>query len=377
MRLRNIPSFWIFKVLGLLFWLILSTCIVSVNVYAGEETNPPLTITRNEVSDSIKAHSEPNAPLQSIINTIELNLTKTNLDAKTRQQLEATLKRFQTLANSQAQVQSNYAIAVARGGLPPSTISPERVPSSPWIMSSKTNIANTNFTNVIEQAPNSSAPHDVMGDWLSKMIDSTKKELERPDLDTNMRQRLEWKLKQLAGQLADHQMLIQSNTDFAKAMRSNPRSALTNMADPILQTWSSIVERNERELADPALDPYKRQALETIVANAKQQLADHQTNAQLWANLVQDEISRNTQQAERDKAKLADYLAARLGKVQGKAYTQGMSLEAVMAEYQKQANGSHWFNRQSTIRVILLVIFLAPPLAMIFIALKRRFSKPS
>jgi hypothetical protein len=363
------------KSLGASLGIVSLSVIAGVTAYADQETNQPLAAAWPEASNTTRLDPIVNAPLQSIINKLELNLAKTNLDADTRQQLEVALKNYQGLANSQTQVQSNLTLAIARGVPRPIVIVSERVPASPWITSSRTNIPDMNFMNVTERVSNSPVSHDAMEDWLSKMIDSTRRDLEKPDLAANMHQQLQWKLKQLEGQLADHRTLVRSNEIFVEAIRSNPRSALTNMPDPISQTWASIIKRNERELADPALNPYRRQALETIVANAKQQLSDHQTNAQLWANLVQDQISGNSQQAARDQAKLADYLAAQLGKAQGKTYTQGMSLEAVMAEYQKQAKGSHWFNSRTVIRAIILTIFLLPPLVMIYMAIKKRASK--
>lgn len=350
--------------------------ITSFNTYADQKTNQPLPVTPSEISNTTASNTAANLPLQSIIRNLELNLEKTNIDLTTRQQLEITLKRLQGLANSQSQVQSNWSMAIERG-VRPSMSAPDRVPGSPWVTSANTNLpdANLNDLNVVEQTTNLSAPRDAMEAWLLQMIESTKRDLGKLNLDVNTRQRLEWKMKRLQGQMADYQTQVQSNITIAAAMRSNPKTAFTNMLDPIAQSWSLTVKQYERELADPTLNPYRRQALETIVANAKQQLADHQTNAQLWANLVQAQLSRDSEKVASSQTKLAGYLETKLEKVQGKKYPPEMSLDAVMEEYRKQGNGSHWFDNRTVIRTIIFIVFLLPPLVMIFMAIKKRVSK--
>ena len=376
MCLKINSGFLKLKFSGFVLAIVFPVIIASFNVYADQDTNQSLLAKSPEIADPTKSNFEGNSPLQTIIKNLELNLTKTNLDANTRRQLEATLKHLQGLANSQSQVQRNWSAAIKKGVLPPMS-GPEKVPGSPWVMSASTNLPDTNFIdlNVVDQTSNSPALQDAIGKWLFQTIDSTKRDLEKPGLDANSRQLLEWKLKHLQGQMADHQTQVESNMTIAAAMRSDPKTAFTNMQDPISQSWSLTVAQNERELADPALNPYRRQALEIIMANAKQQLADHQTNAQLWANLVQAQLSRNSEQVASSQAKLADYLGSKLGKIQGKTYPQGMSLDAIMDEYRKQGNGSHWFDSRTVIRTIIFTVFLLPPLVMLFMAIRKRASK--
>jgi hypothetical protein len=72
---------------------------------------------------------------------------------------------------------------------------------------------------------------------------------------------------------------------------------------------------------------------------------------------------------------LANYLAANLGQIQGKTYPSGMSLDAIMSEYRKQENGSHWFDSRAVIRALVIILFLLPPLVMGFVAFKKRLTK--
>ncbi len=315
--------------------------------------------------------------LMPIIGRIKIDLERTNLDTNTRRRLEIMLSQFQELADRQsqvpnAQVQSNMEIALAKAGRPLLITAP-RVPGSPWVTPISTNF---DLSNVNAGGPTSNAvPHDAMDAWLLQTIEKTKQDLQRPGLDATSRQFLEMSLRRLYGQWDDHQAQVQSNKAFIEAIRSNPRTALTNMPDPIEQSWSSAIAQKERELADPRLDPYRRQALETIVTTFKQQLADHTTNAQLWANLRLAQQSKDAEQMDHAKRELADYLAKSLGKIQGKTYPTGMSLDAIMEEYREQGNGSHWFNSRTAIRTIILTVFLLPPLLMIYMAIKKRASK--
>lgn len=101
-------------------------------------------------------------------------------------------------------------------------------------------------------------------------------------------------------------------------------------------------------------------------------LADHQTNAQLWANVRQAEESKETEKVSRTKQELADYLAARLGAIQGKTYPTGMSFDATIAAYNKQSRGGHWFENRSVIRSMIVAIWLLPPLIVTLMVLKKR-----
>jgi hypothetical protein len=217
--------------------------------------------------------------------------------------------------------------------------------------------------------------HDAYEGWLLGAVDDTERKLQQTNLNAGYRQSLEWILKLNQGKLSNHQAQIQRESDFVKAVKSNPRTAWTNMPDPIEEALASDVTKYEGELANTSLAPNTRKTYEAMLDNYNQKLADHETNAQLWANLRLALDSHKQEQLVQAQRQLADYLATRLGKVQGKTYPAGMSLDAILAEYQKQANGSHWSNRQTIIRFFLLAVFLVPPVVMIFVALKKRFSK--
>ena len=210
---------------------------------------------------------------------------------------------------------------------------------------------------------------------LLKQIDDTEHELQKPDLNTNYRHTLQWILSRNQGELSNHLAQVQQNLEFIKSARANPRTAWTNMPDPIEQALASDVSIYERELANPTLAANTRKTDEAMLEDYKQKLADHITNAQLWANLHMDQQDNNSEQIIRSQNQLADYLAKKLGQMQGKTYPQGMSLDAVIAEYQKQVGGSHWFDNRTIIRTIMFSIFILPPIIMLFIAIIKRFSK--
>jgi len=212
---------------------------------------------------------------------------------------------------------------------------------------------------------------DAMELGLLKRIKDIKSNLLQPGLDPNSRGMFEHLLKELRGELVDHRTMVQSNQAFAEAIRLNPRTARTNMPDPIEQFLSLDVARNERMLADPTLDPNTRRMFERMLEDAKQKLADHETNAQLWDNLRLARQSKDVKQVAYAERELVDYLAARLGKIQGKTYPHGMSLDAIMEKYRKQSGDYHWFDNRTVIRAIMLTLFLLPLIVIIFSAIKK------
>ncbi len=342
-------------------------------------TNGDASVQTSNLILSYNLEQNSDSPARSAIGLIQMDLEKTNLDMNTRHRLEIMLTQLQELADHKqqvqnVQVQSNMASALAKAGNPLLIAAPQ-VPGSTWLLQASTNF-DLSDTNLNAGGPASNAvPHDAMDAWLLQTIDKNKRDLQTPGLDAVSRQFLQRSLRRLYGQWNNHQAQVQNNKAFVETMHSNPKTALTNMPDPIEQSWSLAIAQKERELADTTLDPYRRQALEAIVATLKQQLADHTTNAQLWANLHQAQQSKDAETKAYAERELADYLEANLGKIQGKKYPPGMSLDAIMAEYQKQGNGSHWFNSRTAIRAIILTVFLLPPLVMIFMAIKKRVSK--
>lgn len=245
-------------------------------------------------------------------------------------------------------------------------------PPKPWFLQADTNL---DILSTNEEEFKVGAAPDAMEIGVLNRIKEIKSNLLQPNADPNSRGMLEHLLKDLRGQLADHHAMVQSNQAFAEAIRSNPRTAWTNMPDPIEQSLVLDVKRNERMLADPALDPNTRSMFERMLEDSKQRLADHKTNLELWINLRLARQTKDVEQTTRAEKELADYLAARLGKVQGKTYPQGMSLNAIMEEYQKQEKGSHWLDSRKVIRMVILTVLLLPPLVMVFMAIKRRASR--
>jgi hypothetical protein len=67
----------------------------------------------------------------------------------------------------------------------------------------------------------------------------------------------------------------------------------------------------------------------------KQRLADHQTNALLWANLRGASLSKDQEKIAKAERELSEYLTRRLSQIQGTNYPAGMSLRAIMQEYKK------------------------------------------
>jgi hypothetical protein len=184
-------------------------------------------------------------------------------------------------------------------------------------------------------------PPDVYEVWCLKAIEDTKLKLQAPNLDANSQHSFNWLLRQLQGQLADHRALVQQNNAFVKSVQANPRTALTNIPDPIAYAFSRDVAHYERELAAPDLTTNERETDAAMLANFKFTLADNQTNAQLWADLHMAEQNKDAGKMVQSKQRLADYLAIKLGELQGKTYPAGMSYDAVMNEYQKQVgNGA-------------------------------------
>jgi hypothetical protein len=289
-------------------------------------------------------------------NAPQAGIVITNAKTQSISGFEVLSNRWRTLLGI-----SNFGGMSAPNSLPPPQFAPP--PSSPpWL---NTNL-DTNFT-VMETS--NIVPHDAMEFWLLKSIQDKKDELQKPGLDQHSRQMIELALRQFQGQWDEHESQVESNKTLVANIRSNPRGALTNMPDPIAQALSLSVMRAENELSDPTLPAYRRQALETISATYKQQLADHETNAQLWLDLRLAQASKDGGKVADAEHKLADYLAAKIGK------PKGMSLDTVMEEYKKRSGDYHSFNNRTIIRAIIIAFLLLPPVVMLFKAIRGRASK--
>jgi len=149
-----------------------------------------------------------------------------------------------------------------------------------------------------------------------------------------------------------------------QSIRLDPRG--TNQMDFVSMALSNSIENYEGELANSNLDPALRQAFKQLLDERKRQLADHQTNAQLWANVHQAAQSKNPGELARAKQELADYLAARIRK------PKGASLDAVIGEYQKKTGDRHWFDNETLIRSLLLIVLVCPLLLIVFLSFRKR-----
>lgn len=119
--------------------------------------------------------------------------------------------------------------------------------------------------------------------------------------------------------------------------------------------------RFEQTLADPTLHPNTRKAYEHLLADSRQKLADYQTNNQLLLNLRKARESRNAEEITRAKQELADYLAARLEKRNGRTPSPGRSLEEIANEYKAIAGKiDKKQQRQQTVRFAIVFTILAP-----------------
>jgi hypothetical protein len=248
-----------------------------------------------------------------------------------------------------------------------------REPSLPPQMKNP-NYEITNWdTNVSET--NSVVPRDAMEKWLLKEIGSAKSDIKNTNLNNLTREFIRQKIWELEEQMIEHRAQVESNKVFLELVRTNPMTVAMQPPDLIGQQLSQTMQHYQREASNPTLPPQLRKTFETLANDRKDQLTDHETNAMLWANLHRAQQSKDAANRERAEKELADYLAVKLGKIQGKTYPQGMKLDAIMAEYRKQENGFHWFDVRVASRIILLIFFLVPPLIMIFVAIKRRSSR--
>lgn len=127
---------------------------------------------------------------------------------------------------------------------------------------------------------------------------------------------------------------------------------LRSNAAPIELPLLRSIAHLEEELARPDLDPSQRKTSEALLNERRTQVADLQKNGQLWQNLHQAELAGSPKTVAQASQALADYLIAWLGRMEGRTYSSGMSLDAVMKEYQRHAAGGVLDPHNSTNRMI-------------------------
>jgi hypothetical protein len=154
----------------------------------------------------------------------------------------------------------------------------------------------------------------------------------------------------------------------------NPKNG--DIPDPMEKVLEAGVASAERDLADPNLSPQNRELFGRILAERKQQLAEHRTNTFLWAQLRSAMRSKDKKAIAAAESAVADNLSAQLGRIQGKTYPKGMSLEAVSQEYQKQIHGNR-FDRHKILLSVLAVLTIVPLGAIAWFLIRRRRTPPA
>jgi hypothetical protein len=250
-----------------------------------------------------------------------------------------------------------------------------KIQPPPDIDQSQIILFSTNNPETDEQGTNSTFSHDSMDSWILEKISDIKIKLQKTDLNPLVLQTLQTELWQFRGQLTNHRALVRERLSLVENMRTNHAVAATNNLDSIGTTIHRTISNFELQSANPALPSNMRKMYKTLAEDRRRQFDDHQTNAQLWANLRLAQQTANTERVTRSEGELADYLAARLGKIQGKTYPQGMKLDAILNEYRIQAGEANRFKGVTITRIIMFTVFFLPPLVIFFIAFKRHSSK--
>jgi hypothetical protein len=245
----------------------------------------------------------------------------------------------------------------------------KQVQSQPAAMQSGTGAANTNLAGGMSST--NGIPPDVYEATMLQAIASVRSQLETAGLNTNTQHYLEWKLGQDQWLLSNHQAQVQSRLLFVQSAHADPRMAWTNRIDPVEKLFSSDVAHYERELADPALAANSRKTDEAMLEFYRQKLADRRTNMQLWADLRMGRQNKNAEQITQSERRLANYLAIKLGKMQGKTYPAGISLDAILEQYRIQAGGGK-FDRRKIIVGVLVLVTLLPLAFLTFKTMARR-----
>jgi hypothetical protein len=102
-------------------------------------------------------------------------------------------------------------------------------------------------------------------------------------------------------------------------------------------------------------------------------MADLQTNAALWENVHQAILSGSTQKIASAEGTLADYLALKLGRIEGKQYQTGMTLAAVIDKYNAHlGRPAPWRRGALLARLVLLMTLSVPALVLLAIWARRR-----
>jgi hypothetical protein len=171
------------------------------------------------------------------------------------------------------------------------------------------------------------------------------------------------------------------NAPQATTAETLPQTQLKQGAPPfatpsVEEQLSGEIANIKNQLTNSSLDKVTRRRLEWQLSDDEKSLQDHITNTMLWAKLTQARFSHDPDRIANAETKLADYLAKKLGAIEGKNYPTGMSLEKVTDLINAHlGRGSYWSDKKPLIRIILLAFLLLPPLVMVFLAIKKRIKK--
>ena len=168
---------------------------------------------------------------------------------------------------------------------------------------------------------------------LLQSIDSIRTELRQTNLNSTARLSLEHILTMAQIRLSNHEDQIQQRSKFDKLAQQSKDYFITNPPDPLGQALAADIAAFKTELADTNLNPVRRKTLGAILADYNEKLEDHKTNVNLWNNLTSAQLNRNPEQIVNAKQQLADYLAVKLGQMQGKTYPKGMAYDTVIEQY--------------------------------------------
>jgi len=129
--------------------------------------------------------------------------------------------------------------------------------------------------------------------------------------------------------------LAATNAQLPSASGNNAQAGPLTPFDPIERSLAADVAFYRSKLDNSALLPNQRKTYENILAQSQFLVADHQTNAQLWADYIASHRSKDPERIAQSESRLAAYLAARLGQIQQKQYPTNISLEAILKQFKQ------------------------------------------
>jgi hypothetical protein len=247
---------------------------------------------------------------------------------------------------------------------------PMPIPHPPPLAQFNADALNQKFADAEDGGGNSVTPPDAMESWLRREISTTQADLQHTNLDELTRLTLSRQLWDFKERLAEHQAQVQTNLARVELLRTNKALATMDPPDFIGQRLSESIQHFQHEAANPNLPPMLRQTFQTLADNRAKRLADHETNVQLWANVMHARQAPDVEKRAQAERELADYLAANLGQIQGKTYPPGMSLDAILKDYKK--SGSGWQMDRRTVVLVVLIVVLVSPVAFFGIYYLRR-----